>query len=86
MKKMTNDKYGDALITLRFYLNITKEVHIRIIRGIDSGLFRNGNIIDVNFKDKTFIIVDRVLGNKKYSVYDIDTDIVPYKEVDNNDR
>lgn len=77
---MTDDKYDQIGKVLEFYKIVQKEVHIRIISGSEQGSFRNGYILDVDVDKRTFLIVDRVLGNKNYSFYEIDENIQPFKE------
>lgn len=79
MKHTTQDKHERALLTLEFYMHMKKEVHINIIKGVDSGLFRNGYILEVNLKKKSFTIIDRVRGNLSYSIYHIKPYISPCK-------
>ena len=79
--EMTEDYYDKIAKVLEFYMRINKEVHVKIIAGADCGCFRNGYIISVDSGKRNFIIVDRVLGNKTYSFYEIDENVQPFKEV-----
>lgn len=77
---MTDEKYDSIGKVLEFYKIVQKEVHIRIIAGKDIGCFRNGYILDVDIDKRNFLIIDRVLGNKSYSFYEIDENVQPCKE------
>jgi len=66
--------------TLDFYKNSKIKVHINLIAGEDAGRFRNGYIISNDADKREFLIIDDILGNKVYSYYEIDEQIVPARE------
>lgn len=77
---MTQDKYDTIGMTLDFYKEAKIKIHINIIAGPDAGTFRNGFILNIDYDKREFLIVDDVLGNKTYSFYQINEQIVPARE------
>jgi len=75
---MTEDKYAIIGLTLDFYREAKIKVHIKLVAGRDAGCFRNGYILSVDSDKREFLIVDDVLGNKSYTFYEINEQIVPY--------
>jgi hypothetical protein len=74
----TQEEIDDIRMSLKFFKDNGQKVHIKIVRGEDCGMFRNGNILDVD--DFGFLIMDRVIGSRRYSFEDVDSDIKPFRE------
>ena len=74
---MTDDK---IYRTLEFFKSNGKKIHIKIIAGVDKGLFRNGFVLDVSLAQRCFIFVDDVLGERPYLFEEVDPNITGYKE------
>ena len=77
---MSQEKYATISTTLEFYKDSKIKVHINITSGKDMGHFRNGYILMVDADKREFLIVDDVLGNRVYSFYEINEQIVPARE------
>ena len=78
---MTHDK---IYRTLEFFKENNKKIHIKIIGGADSGMFRNGFVLDVSLTQKCFVFIDDVLGERPYLFEEVDEDsIVPFRERSN---
>ncbi len=76
-----NDRNDRIYRKLEFFKSINKEVHIKIIAGMDRGLFRNGFILDISKSQNCFVFVDNVLGEKPYLFEEVDENIVKRKVV-----
>lgn len=82
---MTHEEEDNFYRKLEFYKAINKKVHIRIWSGEDSGLFRNGYILDISKDKRIFIFIDDVLGERPYLFEEVDPNIIPFKPKDEDD-
>ena len=74
--KMTDERDDRIYRKLEFFKSINQEVHIRIIAGMDAGCFRNGFILDISLKQKCFVFIDNVMGERPYLFEEVDENIV----------
>jgi len=77
---MTQDNNDIIYRKLEFFKTNGKKIHIRIIKGGDKGLFRNGFVLDVSLSQRCFVFIDDVFGERPYLFEEVDENIVPFKE------
>lgn len=75
---MTDEtKKEDKKLSLLFFKDTKKKVHIKVVTGEEAGVWRNGFILAVT--EDRFLMIDDVVGSCSYALEDISEKIVPYK-------